>query len=159
MIVYVITNTLNGRQYIGATRKRLSQRWSGHLMQAKKGKESELHVDMRRYGFAVFSIEPIATPLCEAFLYDLEMAVIRDRGTRTPAGYSQTDGGAGVKGRVVKDEARADISAARRGKPLSAEHRAKLSATKTGKHPLRTEKHNRKIAEGLKRAHARRKGA
>lgn len=43
-----------------------------------------------------------------------------------------TDGGDGTVGRIVSDDAKARISAARIGKPLSAEHRAKLSAAHKG---------------------------
>jgi len=61
-------------------------------------------------------------------------------------------------GRKHTEEAKARISAAHKGKYLTAEHRAKLSAAKLGKkRSLRSEEHKRRISEGLKAAHKRRK--
>ena len=79
-------------------------------------------------------------------------------------GRKQTDEarakiGAASKGRMVSSETRAKIRAARIGKPLTLEHRAKLAQAKIGrKQTPRSATHSARIAEGLKRAWARRKG-
>jgi group I intron endonuclease len=67
--------------------------------------------------------------------------------------------GAASKGHPVLPEVRAKLSKAHLGKKLSVEHRAKLSAAKIGKKLPHTPEHAAKIAEGLRRAWARRKAA
>lgn len=67
--------------------------------------------------------------------------------------------GAASRGRVLSDDTRKKLSIAHTGKTLTAEHRAKLSAAKTGrKQKPRTAEHSAKIAEGQRKAWARRKG-
>jgi len=68
--------------------------------------------------------------------------------------------GAASRGHPVSLDVRQAISLARKGKPLSAEHRQKLSTAKLGKAlPARSEEHCLRIAEGLRRAHERKRQA
>jgi predicted GIY-YIG superfamily endonuclease len=55
VIVYRVTNTQNGRIYIGATTQSLSRRRSEHKSRAKRqGSNSEFHDDLRALGEAAF---------------------------------------------------------------------------------------------------------
>lgn len=84
MIVYKITNTLNGKIYIGKTIQALSTRWSQHKSRGKKGNKKgkshffSLYEDMQLMGVENFIIEIIddtSTSLEE--LYKLEVEYIR----------------------------------------------------------------------------------
>jgi group I intron endonuclease len=62
MVIYKITNLVNGKIYIGQTiQKNPKMRWYAHLNYAKKGKKSHLYDSMRKYGFEKFSWEIIDT--------------------------------------------------------------------------------------------------
>lgn len=58
--IYKITNQVNGKIYIGQTRRNLARRWSDHKKDAKRHFENcLLHSAMMKYGFDNFTIECI----------------------------------------------------------------------------------------------------
>src|SRR5688572_28536369 len=57
-IVYRITNSLNGRVYIGSTQKSLPERFKQHISCAKRG-QTELYRDIRLLCKEFFYIEEI----------------------------------------------------------------------------------------------------
>ena len=60
MLVYMITNKINQKVYIGQTCKSLEERWKGHLSAVKSGWNTHLYNAMRKYGPDNFEIHPIA---------------------------------------------------------------------------------------------------
>lgn len=61
MIIYQITNTVNGHFYIGKTTKTIQIRFNRHISSAKRGSNTYLHRAMRLHGFNNFVIEAIET--------------------------------------------------------------------------------------------------
>jgi group I intron endonuclease len=62
MNIYKITNTHNGKVYIGQTvQKNPKMRWYQHCADARSGKESHLCYSMRKYGVDKFLWEVIDT--------------------------------------------------------------------------------------------------
>lgn len=60
-VIYKITNKINGKVYIGQTRKLVRERWYSHCEAAKyKTSPSKLHADIRLFKPPAFSIETIA---------------------------------------------------------------------------------------------------
>lgn len=57
MIIYKITNKINGKVYIGQTTDSLSRRKSGHIQAATSGSKSKLYSAMRKYGVENFEFE------------------------------------------------------------------------------------------------------
>ena len=59
--IYKITNTINGKVYIGQTRKTLKERFESHLkdMNHKRYEHRPLYVAMKKYGVSNFNIEAI----------------------------------------------------------------------------------------------------
>lgn len=57
--VYVITNNINNKKYIGITSKSLNYRFSTHKANAKRNLKCALHHAIRKYGIENFSIELI----------------------------------------------------------------------------------------------------
>lgn len=58
--IYVITNTKNGKKYVGQTINPVKQRVSCHLKDARGGSETLLHRAMRKYGESAFKFEVLA---------------------------------------------------------------------------------------------------
>jgi len=54
--VYLVTNTVNGKKYVGCTRVTVSRRWIQHRSAAKNGSPFALHQAIRKYGFNKFQM-------------------------------------------------------------------------------------------------------
>ena len=158
MIVYLITNTITGKCYVGITRKRMCDRWAAHVWDARhKTRNSFLHKSMRKHGLAAFTRVVLHHGLTEAEAKKTEILEIAARGTLCPNGYNLTPGGElpaitppsrywlgkkrspesvekmrRAKRPPISEVARRKIGDAHRGKSLSAEHRTKLKAAKSG---------------------------
>jgi group I intron endonuclease len=165
-LIYCITNTTNGKQYVGQTiMSSAVVRWRQHVMAALKGSTDcdALFAAIRKYGEAAFVVEEIERT---ADMDAREQFHIARLGSLSPNGYNLTPGGirfemtaetrkkisaanaavlhtpewnanmaAALKGRVVSEETRAKLSAAKRGKPgymPTAEQRAARSARMMG---------------------------
>jgi len=153
-IIYVVTNTANGKQYVGQTRMTIQDRWRAHRSQGLKwsgrpGTCRLFHSAIHECGPDVFTIKqlrslPTNTPQREVDL--AETRAITSAGTLAPAGYNLT-----IKARGPgphTPEARAKISAANKGKRLSPEHCQKIRASKLGK--PRSAKTRAKVSATLK---------
>lgn len=144
--VYKITNTVNGKSYIGiSTHEPEKRRIREHL--AGRGNQL-LAKAVKKYGRDAFTYEVLEANVFDEFLPDLEVAYIANHNTIVPNGYNLESGGKlpsvkhrqkisdGLKGRKVTTETRLKISSAQKGKkrkPLTAEHRQKISESNTGK--------------------------
>lgn len=62
MIIYKITNKVNGKIYIGKTTKTIHERYQRHFYNHKNG-NTYLYKSMRKYGFDNFMIEAIEETL------------------------------------------------------------------------------------------------
>jgi group I intron endonuclease len=94
VIVYLITNRLNGKRYVGQSSRTLEQRWSKHLEDVDKASHSYFHNAIRKNGADSFKLEILLTSenkdvidLCERTL----IAFYRTR--EKEKGYNLTDGG------------------------------------------------------------------
>jgi group I intron endonuclease len=124
-IIYKITNTVNGKSYIGQTIKSESERWATHLKDAVAGSGYGLHRAIRKHGDSSFSVEVIAEST-EEFLDELEIFFIRLYNTQSQFGYNMTSGGDGCRGCKWTDESRANLSAAKKGTHHSDETKRKI---------------------------------
>jgi len=98
MQVYLITNKINGTQYVGQTVRTLEQRWNSHVSVAMRGKGGYLAKAIKKYGAEQFTVETIS--LCESKeeMDFTEMLYIALLHTQRPAGYNLTAGGEGNLG-------------------------------------------------------------
>lgn len=134
MIVYLITNRITGKKYVGKTVKDLDRRWRVHLAQAKSGLRTHLHRSIRKYGAEIFEKTVLSVALNKAVLGQLEKFWIAELGTRSPAGYNLTAGGDGSTGCSPSPETRQKLSRAHTGKTFSAETRRRMSDSAKVKH-------------------------
>jgi group I intron endonuclease len=100
MLIYKITNTINGKIYIGQTIKSLSSRWSQHKSQTRyvsKGNNRKicryLHSAMVKYGIDNFKIEEIDGANSQAELNYKEWLYIHKFDCIAPNGYNLRAGG------------------------------------------------------------------
>jgi len=159
--IYLVTNIINNKKYIGYTSKTLNIRKNQHICQSNRNSQHILHKAIRKYGINNFIWEI----LYESFdknhtLKTMENFFIIEHNTFVPNGYNLTMGGQGGIMKLVSEETRKKQSLAKLGKkrkkesiqkqrekrigiPLSLEHRKKLSEIAKN----RTPEHLKKIAD------------
>lgn len=135
MVVYLITNLVNGKHYVGKTVQPLKERWARHLSKANRGPQYHLHGALRKYGPEAFSIVPLVSILTtDPQLKEYERFWIRLFNANDPRyGYNMTAGGDGSLGWNPSTETRRKIGAAFKGKSLPVTHRRKISEAQKGK--------------------------
>ena len=118
MVAYVITNTVDGKKYVGATTQSLKNRYRNHLTEAKKGRVHPLYDAMRLYGEENFACEQIAVAASIEDLREMEKQLIVefDSLAANGKGYNARAGGDSAYGYKLTDETRARMSKARAGK-------------------------------------------
>ncbi len=130
MIVYKITNNINGKLYFGITKCDLNKRWAEHKCKSKTN-NSHLGLAIRKYGIVNFKIESIKVCDSESEMYDLEVEFIKEYKTNNPLfGYNNSTGGeTSSKGKKLSKEAKVKISEyqkTRDRKPHSEETKLKM---------------------------------
>lgn len=140
MIVYLVTNTVTGKQYVGATTLKLKYRWKLHCSAAERKPKGLLHQDIRTYGTSKFIVGVLSVALNDQALDDLERFWIRELRTQSPNGYNLTGGG--KAGFEVGPEICAKLSAAGMGRDPSPATREKLRIASTGRRSFLGRKHS-----------------
>ena len=156
--VYQLTNTANGKRYVGITSQRPEKRFSKHKSEAKRGCQYALHKAIRKYGPDAFVLEVLDVLTTEAGVKRAEQLWIAERETHidTGKGYNLSLGGEGRWGCKTSEETKRKQSEAakrrttqyhptpevtrrrletRKGFKHSAETRLKMSETAKGRPP------------------------
>lgn len=128
-IIYKIENNINGKIYIGQTKKDVSVRVAKH----KKENRYYIQKALNKYGLESFTISVIDESDDQKVLDEKERQWIKVFGCRAPKGYNCTDGGDGVRGYEYTDEAKLKMSLANLGKIPSEETRQKMRLKMTGR--------------------------
>ena len=136
--VYKITNTVNGKAYIGKTIN-LDKRISAHLNCTSRGSRLVKRA-IEKYGRESFVYEILHDGIIPGLLGGYEMELIKKHNSKAPHGYNLTDGGEGAIGCIPSVESRRKMSEARKGeknpnygKSPSKETRKKLSEAFIGR--------------------------
>lgn len=152
MIIYKVTNKVNGKCYIGQTRHSLNTRKKRHLSSAKAGMNTHFYQALRKYGEDNFYWEIICTAKDKQTLNELETFYIT-KFDSIKNGYNMVDGGdnnvmdiESVKTKhdlvMQSPEVRAKISKTmkqlRKEKGFSNETRKKISEKLKGNHNFGT---------------------
>ncbi|WP_426070173.1 GIY-YIG nuclease family protein [Janthinobacterium sp. DSP2-3-3] len=127
--IYKITNTANGKIYVGSAVK-FKTRWNAHLttLRRKCHENKKLQAAWLKYGEGslVFSVIEVVTDLSN--LVQREQHWI-DLLNTFKAGYNMCPTAGNCIGRRFSDESRAKMSASAMGRVMSPETRVKLSAS------------------------------
>lgn len=94
MLVYLITNLIDGKRYVGQTSKSLEERFRGHCF--NKSKLYLLGRAIQKHGVSNFIIESIVGVDTKILADEFEKEYIAKYCTKSPNGYNLTDGGEGV---------------------------------------------------------------
>lgn len=137
--IYKITNTKNGKVYIGQS-VQPEIRWSNHRNCRSGGKENKLYRAIEKYGVEAFTFTIIQWCLNKHDADAVEKFLIETLNTRH-AGYNIATGGQGFEagelhpcyGKALTEEHKAKVSASSKGRKKSEETRQKMSAWQIGR--------------------------
>ncbi len=135
--VYVVTNTVNGKQYVGQTTYSLERRWRAHVHDAKTQKTVVpvfIHA-LRKYGsdvFAMRALRALPAGTTKAARDAIEASLIVELGTLVPNGYNLRTGGS--HGRLHADT-KAKISVGNKGKRRTPEARERYRQVRLNETP------------------------
>lgn len=94
--IYKISNTVDGKIYIGQTVQKIRNRWNRHVLDAFKGSELYLSRAIAKHGKDAFTIDKIAEGVDEIWGNYLETLYILIYDSTNPeVGYNLTLGGEG----------------------------------------------------------------
>lgn len=145
-VIYVITNTVNGKQYVGQTTRTLAVRWYYHIRSSRDGSTGALPHAILKHSAEAFKIEQIDIASSLEELNKKEAHYILQLKTLAPYGYNLTSGGEGFK---VSEETKQKISKAGAGRAVSIETRRKQRKAQVGK--LVSVETRRKLSEAQKK--------
>lgn len=158
MLVYLITNKINGKMYVGQTIRTVAERWGEHKKtSAKPSKVSTyLYNAIRKHGAENFEIESLVVVQTKQEMDYYERELIRFLDLRDETkGYNLTDGGDGVLGLKHSEKSKEKNRQAHLGTKLSEEHKRKIALTSLGR--THTEETKIKMSKYVKTDEHRRK--
>lgn len=120
--VYKVTNTINGKVYVGITNQTFKVRWYKHCSDSLRGSEFPLHNAIRKYGVDNFTIELLE--ICDTLeqLKEREKFWIIELQSKVDKnGYNLTDGGDGTFGKKLSEETKDKIRQKALGRVVSEE--------------------------------------
>lgn len=95
--IYLITNLINSKKYVGQTTKTMEERFEGHLKDARKEdcKNRPLYAAFNKYGIENFKVELLEEVKDSTMLNEREVFWIKELDTYGQNGYNSTMGGDG----------------------------------------------------------------
>ena len=144
MIVYLVTNKTNGKQYVGQTVKKLNLRWNEHTSSKSNGALQRAIRKHKKVNFSLLILHECDTKEEMDFVESFYISFLN---TRAHNGYNLTDGGEGRSGYHLSEEAKKRISEKNSGHTMSLEQKAQISKRHKGvKLGPRSEETKRKIS-------------
>lgn len=146
-VVYLITNLVNSKKYVGITIQRPQRRWNEHIRVAIRVTSKPkclINYAIAKYGPNSFKFEIIEECADHKSLNEAERRWIADLGCIGSGGYNLTPGGGGPRresrdrmgrsqsGRRHPPEVRAKLSAAARGRKWTSIQRERYISTRKG---------------------------
>lgn len=147
--IYLITNVINGKMYVGQTCQEIKTRWSHHKGDANRGSSRYFARAIYKHGDDKFVVESISLCISKRVADILEKFWISKLKTNLAShGYNLTLGGEGACGTNVSLKTRFKMSQSRVGKVQSEETITKRVAYHLG--AKRSEETKEKIRDAWK---------
>lgn len=129
--IYLITNIINQKKYVGVTNNFLKR------MREHRGCYNSRHClyrAIKKYGWKNFLCEIIFQTKDSLYAYkEAESLFIKEYNcNHSEFGYNLTAGGEGTSGYIVSEETRKKQSIAKKGRKLSEEHKIKIGNVHRG---------------------------
>ena len=122
MVIYKITNKINGKAYIGQTTQDVRKRWRRHCSNSEK--DGAISKAIKKYGKSNFIFEILKENIDSIdSLNVLEIYYINTLSTMSPNGYNLIMGG---NNKTPSEETRQRMSDAKKRATISEEHRQKM---------------------------------
>lgn len=128
MHLYVLTNTVNGKRYVGQTVGSVAQRIACH----KRSQQPIGHA-IRKYGWDKFSVQSCEVESTELLNELEEFAIVVAESRYTHHGYNIKRGGDNQTGQVISEATKKKLSRALKGRKRPPEVVAKVAAANRGK--------------------------
>lgn len=146
MLIYLITNKINGKQYVGQTIGTIEKRFQRHCWKSTSKNSMPICKAIAKYGKENFTIKKICDCASIEELNEKELAHTDELNTWSPNGYNLKAGnGTGSMSQETKDkiaaanigqkrsdEQRQNMSNAHKGKIIPIETRKKMSVAQSG---------------------------
>lgn len=129
--VYLRTNTVNEKQYVGQTSDFTRRNWDWNTL-SNHYANIFLAQERNEYGLENFKTEILAEVETQEEAWELEKKFIKELNTKYPNGYNLTDGGEGISGYHFTEQARNKISQKAKGRKHSEETKKKMSESRKG---------------------------
>lgn len=133
--VYLITNRVNGKRYVGVTCRGYLERFKEHIHDALSGSTLMLHSAIRKYGKENFDIILLETDITDDVICQREQYYINLYNTfyASGIGYNMTQGGDGMSGYKHTKEAKAKISKSLEGHVFPKSRNLKIQSAMIGR--------------------------
>lgn len=149
LLIYVATNSINGKQYVGLTTRTIENRIRGHLNDMIRFPNIKFYRAMRKYGYENFNFEIIEDDITDLkTLKEAEVYWIDFLDTYYN-GYNSTFGGDDSP--MWHSKARLKVSMAQKGRKITEETKIKLrKAAENRKGTPHTEEHKLYMSKLMK---------
>lgn len=133
--VYLVTNLINGKHYVGITSQGVETRFKEHLWEAHKGSKTIFHNALRKYGVENFKLETLESDIPQELAEERERYYIKAYDSYYPSrkGYNMTEGGNGTVGYIFTEEDRKKLSESNKGRKFTEERNEHLRQVMTGR--------------------------
>lgn len=129
--IYLVTNTVNGKVYVGQTSQGFQQRWNQHKNAAKSGNDCYLYRGIRKHGIANFVSEILEVLETREQANEAEIRWIAHLDScNSDKGYNGMRGGDGSE---PTDATREKLSKTRKKQFEDPEFKARMIAANVGK--------------------------
>lgn len=133
--VYLITNNINGKRYVGITSRNYLERYKEHINEAINGSKTILHNAIRKYGKDNFNIIILESNISYEEASDKEQYYISKYNTyyTSGIGYNMTIGGNGTVGYHFTEADKSKISESLKGHKFPESRNLKIKEAMTGR--------------------------
>jgi group I intron endonuclease len=168
MIIYVITNLQNNKQYVGQTIASLEKRWQRHCWKSTSKNSMPICQAIAKYKKENFKIEILSFCQSQQEMNERELHYTNTLNTWSPNGYNLRAGegrgsmsietrskiSAANIGQKRSTEVRQNISNAHKGKKLSQEQKDKISKANSGQNnPFYGKKHTQEELDKMSKTY------